>query len=249
MASFKRQTHRDKASARALCQNQKGMAFVTLLTLLPLLLTVLMVYASAAFALRHHTLTTSQCRYVVWQAQTKMAGLLEALLKLNPRAASLRQQRRFAELKVRIARRTGYPAAIAAAEARRLIVIQRQLALRLQQHGLLEQARTIRSQVIYQYQHKVKSQAQVQNVFMQSESETLAVQAEPALDLSPSYKPTNNFSQEQQISVFWQGDLFSHMPSWLLSKSISSGEIKNSCGATLQKKGALWQPTLAGAKP
>src|SRR4051812_42740243 len=83
-------SQRIKSQINSKCQ---GFALVSLLALLPLFLTVLIALGAALFIFKKKSLAQAICVQQAARLQSDLSQTLEKLLRLNPRATSLRSQR------------------------------------------------------------------------------------------------------------------------------------------------------------
>jgi len=185
---------------------------VSVLTLLPLFITLLVCVSAAFFIYRRKSLAQSICIQQAARMQNDLKTPLKKLLKMNPRATSLRAQRTQADANVTATEASGYPPAIAAARAQQTAVIAQQTEFHLEQLALLADAQrirleaetTLRMRVLPLQAEGVQSMAYYQR--------PLAVEPKPPLDLSPNYETVAEFTPLQQHRFRYLVDLISGFP-------------------------------------
>jgi len=200
------------------------------------------------FVLKKKMTLSSHCVHSVLMLQKDLRRPLTRLLALNKQASSLRLREKKARFQLKAALATGVPPVIAAAKARLLLITAKQLVLRAKQESLLMEARLRREQ----FHHLVlKNSAKAErHTGFPGESSGLAVQARPPTSLSPDYEPTADF-RERQGQTYFITQKFS-LPALGFEAFFPWEDplrIKESCSATLQRKGdRQWMPVLKTVK-
>lgn len=180
---------------------QAGFALVSLLALLPLVLTVTFALYVILTGVRRKAWAQSQC---VWRAtitQGELSKSLARLLSLNPRAARLRALRANADIKLRVALASGAAPAIAVAKAERLAVILAQSIHAGKQRAILREAEITRRRAEPALAESTRvwreGPVRVQPFFPLA----LAVVPLPASSLTPDYRPAPAFTHRQQLRM------------------------------------------------
>lgn len=224
---------------------ESGFATLTMLILVPALLTVLIALATAYFIFERQALSQSVCVQESVQAQLKLAEVLKRLLNLNPRARTLRRQRAAADRAVAIAARTGMPQAIASAKAVQTAVKLLQASLRGAQLRLLAEAREARVDHERRLANRLRSlrtsPVRSQALFPLP----LAVLEQPLGSASPDFIPARPFERLQQQRFRFQVDL---QPPFLPRDwAIGHLRLDSECSATLTPEKDRWQVRILAA--
>lgn len=211
----------------------------------PLLLTILAVLMIALSSIYHITRADRLCKKEAFRLQHELSRLMKELTHLNRLAQSLRAQREVAEAQVVAANSSGYPPAIAAANAYRAAVILEQEALAVKQHALLAQAGSQRVDSKQRFSSEFNAQP-----ISSSESRSLAVRPDPPQSLTPDYVPEAAFRDRQSQTYPYKLDLASHWPAVFkkfldprVLKEIST-DFSTACAATLSNEENKWKPML-----
>jgi hypothetical protein len=217
---------------------------VSLLALVPFLVTLLTCVAAALYALKRKVLAQSICIQQAAQMQRDLSGPLQKLLHLNAKAASLRAARAKADVAVQTAEASGLVPAIAAAKAVETAVILRQTALRGQQLALLAEAQRIRDQGQRDLRlnaGKIGASHMDSRVYYYR---PLAVQPRPPESLTPNYEPVPFFEQAQQHRFRFDVDLLGNFPTYMELNTVQATE----CAVTLERKDEKWDIRILAAK-
>lgn len=229
---------------------KNGHVLVGFLIFLPLLLSGLASLSVSALYLKEKTKILSICRKYTLQIQGQMAENLDLLQKLNPLAKQLRLERKKIERLLLNA-----PPAIREALLIRLsYVIAKQIKLNLTQRSLIKKAEGYAMQQLRRLKQKIQLSVSSSQVPL---SAKLAVVAEPAMSLSPSYKTAWNFTQQQSIKIRWTEKPLDRIPLFLKTFLGQLPLIKGQCLSTLRRphwgdnifvqhiqKPMAWQPVL-----
>jgi hypothetical protein len=219
---------------------------VNAITAIPLLLTLALSLGGGFYVMKRKLLAQSICVRQVSRLQEELREPLRKLLKLNPQATRLRAQRQQADYNLEVATASGYPPAIAAAEARQAAVILEQEALHARQLALLMEAgririrnrRDLRDRLDYFPAWRFHSR----RYFLRS----LAVEPKPAFDLSPNYEPVDGFPYFQQQRYDYQIDLLGIFAGRFPFKLDSVQKI--ACSVSLEEGGEDWTLRVLAAK-
>ncbi|HAG90530.1 MAG TPA: hypothetical protein DCL41_01585 [Bdellovibrionales bacterium] len=187
---------------------------------------------------------SSHCVHRVLRLQNDLKKPLVQILKLNPRAKRLRVQQAQTQKRLARAVATGNEALAAVLTARLIWIANQQLLLRAKQEGLFLQAGLLRQEFHHQ---SIPGSRQVQKwTHYPDESKTLALTAYPPGSLSPSYKPSMNFSNLQKKSYKISKQIsFGFLPERFFSGLPKFLKLNRSCTATLKKQGEFrWTPIL-----
>jgi hypothetical protein len=217
-------------------QQQQGFALVSLIVLLPLALALIGAVTFTYAILTRKSAAQSLCVREVTRMQSELGHTLAQLLRLNPRATQLRAQRERADLNLENALATGYPPAIAIAQAYQIAVIVAQLQLREQQQALLVEAQETR------LRHKRLLESQISSVGggeFHSQAyyfRALAVREEPLLSLTPDYVTVAPFEFLQQ-----------HRFRYAVTFQPQTIKQTTECSASLQSEGNQWNAKILAA--
>lgn len=216
---------------------------MSLIALLPLLLTVLAAIAFAYYALARKSSAQAVCVREVVQMEHELGQLLGQLLRMNERAASLRAERLKADLALQSALASGYGPAIAAAKAAQLAVIVAQQEFHAAQLALLEQAETVRLSHVRGIQSGARRLGVPDVDSEPSFERALAVRPEPPLSLSPDYVPVEDFQQRQKhrfrFDVAFLPATFDHLQTF---------HQTTTCVASLQGEDFKWDTKILRAR-
>jgi len=163
--------------------------------------------AGTAYAMKRKLRAQALCVRQAVLLQNDLRKTLDELMGLNPKAQRLRQARLRADQAVTAARASGYPPAIAMAEAARLAVILQQSALRARQLGLLARAakeRVKHHQILQRETIGLAAGAVGSKMFF---AKPLAVSPTPLLSLSPDYRTIEGFKKFQSHQFEFQTNL------------------------------------------
>lgn len=230
--------------------NARGSITVSLLVLLPLLLTALSVLSALYIILKADSVSRHVCRVTLLSAQTNVANDLANLMKLNPKARALRQAREIAE-KARLF--AVGPKRVAAEAALRAVIVKQNL-LAAEQKRLISKAKLTSRRAplqarreIYRSLNQIKwtntdadlnSNSSSRGFRLNTEVQTALfdVTPEPKDSLTPDYLPSPEFSKHQEMTIDWKFDAIALLPSWLQAfLKTSALEAKADCSATLER--------------
>ncbi len=233
--------------------NDRGSATIATITLLPLLMAIAAVFFASYLLLLADSEARHVCRTELLHAQALISRHLEQLFALNPRAHSLRLQRRTAEAKV--AATLGTPAHLAA-QAELQAVIQAQLALALAQKKLINLARLHARTAPALTLAKIHRTLRARRALVRADTKPddwrssqriprIDLRKKPAGSLTPDYEPGVNFNVSQEMRVSWSFGVDSLLPSWLKPFGRFHGlRVNAECSATLIQEKNKWRPQL-----
>lgn len=240
--------------------NSKGFATVSILALVPLLLSVLVVISAGLIAMRIDGKSRHLCRLSVLRSQSEIAVRLQRLMGLNPGARWLRLKREMAETKFLTAP-TPPLKAVALAELQQ--VIAEQMVYSARQKSLLIEGRTLsflaptRARASVREAFATESSLPLQRIGrfgLRFSSRALAprfeVIAKPADSPTPDYEPSPDFSERQTLDLQWSVQMDALLPEWL-SPLINATELnlQASCSGTIEKGDTQWSARLKTDKP
>ncbi len=231
--------------------NQQGFSSLSLMVLLPLLLSLL---AGGAFIGRslfewnrqHHL-----CQKRVLTHQNELRSFLKQLLSLNPRAKSLMLQEKAAQAALVIATASGNPAAISAAGLRLKNIKASQLVLKTQQRIILSFAKNSAHRFNWNFRTDYYGVQKELHKSSLPYSYPLAVEPVPKSATAPMYRPVAHFSKKQNlgISIVWNIKNWEFLARVLIPAKAHERKLVISCGSTLKLENGKWYTHLSAAKP
>lgn len=216
---------------------EKGFALVTMLALIPLVMTLVASLAYGLIILRKKSLAQSHCVQQASIMQNELKGTLEALLKLNPRAKVLRRKKELTDRAFKAALKSKVPHLIAAAAAAKTAVYLEQAALRSAQEKLLRTADLQRTSGERRLRQKIRSLRVRNFAGKKSYWRSLAVEPVPAASLTPDYIPLPGFEKFQQHKFHFDVPLDPY------EKIVQTTE----CKVSLSGKEKAWQVQILAA--
>ena len=219
---------------------------MTLVALIPLLMAAVTGVGLTYFVLKRKSLAQSLCVSQAARTQRELKVPLEKLLRLNPRAATLRAKRLQAELRLQQALSTGNPAVIAAARTALQVVILEQSAFHGRQLALLAEAVRIRTRAGRELRSRTAKIPALRILSMHSAPNGLAVKAQPAGSPSPDYYPVANFASAQQHRFRFAINVLNRFP--FLNKFAGNGNQQTECSVTLSQEKGKWGIQILMAK-
>jgi hypothetical protein len=232
-------THKTKSQRK----RSRGFALVGLIAILPVALSFLSIVAAAAMVLKHDTQISALCDRETFQLQEAMAKKLDELLKLNPRAKKLIEQKKDLQ---KCAETDPEPNTKAGCEAALAIVVVQQIILAAQQHIIIGTANTS-AQI-----SALKLQNEIKNEHPRVIEHDLQVWPKQLIEIAPEYNPVSHFSEAQRIEVHYSTSLAAIVDSTLLKilgvHSIHKSNLSRACAATIVKSGNKYKAQLAEAK-
>jgi hypothetical protein len=226
--------------------SEQGFALVSLIALVPLLAALFIALSAGLYFMKRKSLAQAHCVQQAAQLQTELKDTLDKLLRLNPKAKSLRTQRDLADKALQKAVASGNPYAIGAAKAYWTAVFLQQLALRSKQQALLARADQQRHSGHRQLRDRLRSLRVSAVNSRKYYWRSLAVEAFPLKSLTPNYEPLPLFSQFQQHRFRFEVDLRPKFASVL--KGIDLRQITE-CSVTLKGEKRKWELQIVAANP
>lgn len=225
-------THTRSAKHR----QEQGFVVVSMLALVPLVVTLVVCLCAALWSMRRQEAARSHCVRSAVQLQSRLKPTLDKLLRLNPRATSLRAQRTAADNAVTAAVASGYPPAIAAAKAIQVAVVLQQVALRAKQEALFLEANADRQMAENDLRSVIGRKLGTSVVARRFYWRALAVEARPPAALTPDYRPVPLFHILQQQRFEFA------LPLRGVTHAVA-------CSATLQGRENAWRLKILAANP
>lgn len=217
-----------------------------MIALIPFFTTLLVCLGTCFFILKRKSLAQAICVQQASRIQHELSKPLTNLLRLNPRATTLRAQRQAADLALDSAIASGYPPAIAAAKAVQVAVILQQTALRTQQLALLMEAQRIRDQG----QRDLRGRATaLEATHIQAQTfyyRPLAVEPRPKISITPNYETIRFFEIGQQQRFRFAINLLGRS-SQVLGFGFNP-EQTTECSVTLKGQEEQWNLHILAAK-
>lgn len=211
---------------------------MSLVVLVPLVFAGATALFASFYVLKKKSLAQAHCVQEASLLQTELKTTLEQLLKLNPRARALRRERVVAEKALKKATLLAQPYAIAAAKAYLAAVVLQQTVLRTKQQMLLNDASRLRHTSARRLRARLQSFRFARFSSRGFYWRGLAVEAIPAISLTPDYEPIAGFEQAQQHRFRFQLDL---TPPFLTELPASALKQPSLCSVTLKGQGNKWQ--------
>ena len=204
-----------------------------LMALAPLLVSILFLSVSLMSVLKHHTKAYSLCYQTGIHLQKKLKKQIQSLLKLNSKAQMLRNQRRINKTLFYVT--LPNLKSIANEKARKNLkrVQSQQKELRDVQTSILNASRIVIKKNWMQY--KLKSRKWVRSSHKKQIQSPLAVTPFPKNSDSPSYKLSDKFKKNQNITISWKMDVFKFIPSWVQNTFKWNSYSKHGCAVSLNK--------------
>jgi len=233
-------------------KTEKGFAAILLLSLLPLILAGGFALLLGFGFLRSDMAVLNVCRAEQMQVQNKVGRNLGKLLKLNPKALKLRLEQARAEKALQAAIESGYPPAIAAAEAYLLSVQMRRQALDVRQRALIDTANIWLASSGTSLQRSLAQEWRLHNnpltawwsgTLLPKESlvPQLAVKADFP-EVAPLYLTVTDFENAQAWKQTWQ--LKVSTSSWVRKFLSFNGSFDRTCTTSLYQEGEEWVAKL-----
>lgn len=203
------------SSNQSQLKNEKGFIQIFLLSLLPIVLSGILVLLFSQFFLKNWMESVHICRTELLATQKATQDHLERLMDLNPMAKSLRIALKMAQIQlaIAIAMTPPNPALVAKAKAEIARIQQQRKQLELLQKSTilaanLEMARGVQSVVSKLRLQSQKLQSRLPDLFefrihsIRPFPTTLAVRPDKP-DIAPVYELQKPFTQKQALSVSW----------------------------------------------
>jgi hypothetical protein len=194
--------------------NNQGLAILSLILLLPVLLVALMLCFAVMTIQFHKTTWVDQCRESLIKIQNKNAEYMTQLLSLNPRSQQLRFDVALTEQKILLAMSTGQLEALPLLKLRLKYLKSQQKSLDIYQKKIVRNAKRVAEKAILrasgELNKKIKSDyLRSQGWIIMNSKPAPIPQAVFALkpddqNLAPSYSPYLNFERRQSLALSWQ---------------------------------------------
>jgi len=215
---------------------------VSLVTLIPVFLAMLLALVAITYATKKTWLAQSLCIQNAFSLQRDLGKTLTQLMNLNPRAQSLRREKIRADAQLQEAVLSGQPPLILAAKTQVMVVRLRQMALRREQQRLIGEAQMRRLRTRAELSHALVRMGHPARIHQRQPppSRDLAVAPSPATSLSPDYLPMTDFTLFQREEYEFSIDLNPKWPGIPREPWIQTSR----CAATLKRKDLTWAPHL-----
>lgn len=235
-----------------------GFALITLISMIPLVMTVIFGVSLTYYVLKRKSLAQSICVNQASQLQYELKSSLEKLLRMNTRAKILRARRLIADVRLANAITSAYPPAIALAKALREEVIMEQHEFHAEQLVLLAQAQITRSRYQVDLHPRVAHFPAWAVHTPTPYIRALAVDPVPENSDSPDYVPVQNFELFQQQAFSYTLNILAGFPFLTelnsLRKLSSIQEFTartnqtTQCSVTLTQRSSEWSIQILAAR-
>ena len=231
-----------------MARDEKGMALVATLALLPLLIAVAGALTAGLMALRAHRESLHACRTALLDSQSRLAEGWSQLRLLNPAADALRLSAREAQAEIAAA---PDPVTRSAAIARLAAIRARQFALDARQRAIIaianlgarlefERARAGSAAAFAKaakaFDGRGAGVARAVGV-----APKLPVEPRPPGELAPRYVPVS----AEPARLRWTARISEILPAWIpVSIDSARAFAEGECAATAQRSEATWTPRL-----
>jgi len=185
------------------------------------------------------------CRTSSLQMNRQLAHSINDLLKMNPRAKSLRTQRHAAEKAFKVAKASKNPQAIALAFSFLQLTQSLQAQHRALQNQIqlkYQQQRNSSRQSLQRAFHKIKTDAQIIDPFSSLPMTTEGVETD-----SPTYR-VNSLKIKNPLRVYWSSSAPHELQFIYKQLQIKNHKINGSCGSDIVKRRQKWTAELHAAK-
>jgi hypothetical protein len=232
--------------------DERGLASVVLLALLPALLAAGAVIATGLLLMKNDGEAKHACRTELLASQETAAHALNQLLALNPAAAALRAERQAAEAAVLAAPPHLKAAAVAALDAvkaeQAILGAQQRRLFSLGQHSSREGVRAARMHLekLFIEAHNRQGDLRFSLDFRaNARPGRFALAIAPADSPTPNYDAPPGFSLNQTSSIDWNFHLRALLPVWTQSLvSHFDQRFQSHCSATIEKGQKEWIAVL-----
>jgi hypothetical protein len=218
--------------------NQRGS--VILISLLPILFTMLIVLAAVSLTLHNWRLSHHACRDTLLRVEETLHDVTVKIMAMNPLALALRLERQHAEKLLRNARE---PVTAAAAAANLLRVILKQKSFRAKQESLKLTALNESRRLLSNLSHQLKAwPTQAQEVSVSSAH--LAFRLSPPLTITPDHHRDFAYSRKMRVEARWSFEPLGPQWQWIQRLLPAATDLHGQCAATILKKEKQWFPSL-----
>ncbi len=251
---------------------EAGAVSLTILAILPFIAVSAVVVMAIFIVLRTQSDTQHICRKSLMRVEQKRLDGLHRLMLLNVRAKVLRMKRQKAEIELAIATAAN-PAGIPAAQAKLMLVHKHQLVLSVQQKKLIFSINFKTRVEVWNVRTKLQSSiiksaslfggtSRLAFIGSSLQYGPLAIEARPAMSLTPDYFPAPQFTRRQVVRVQWQFRPIELLPQWMKVKGwglgassanspIGSLKLRSQCATTAEpiERSEKWRARLEADKP
>lgn len=219
-----------------------GFILLGCLAFLPLLLSLALGFSLWSLVLQETGETLHFCRETLLAKQKELLIAIAEVVRMNPEARALRQQRKIAELNLKMAMVSANPGAIAKAQVNLQAVVTQQMLFRSRQ-----------LRVVSQYQLRLHSSGEwARQLWLRKfqrsrpklsiRAPQMALEESPPGELSPDYLPVRNFEDKQAFQLRWK---HSHPALELISKNrLSRASAISACATTIYRSEKQWKTSL-----
>ena len=216
---------------------------VGLMALLPLFIMCLMVLTAEVFMIRNYNAAQRICIQSVLRAQTILKAKLTSLLSLNAKADRLRKAQKTTQAMYDVLREVE-PVSAAVLLTKLIKIKAQRILLAARQKSILISSRIALEKTFAGFKKKLKRFHARWTAKQSPPLWPLAVKAQPAGDLAPSYKPKPHFSKRQRVRFSWSFKLYYNLPNWIRKEFFNSQLSHYDCAGTLYRKGSKWAARL-----
>ena len=216
-------------------KNEKGFFYLISLIIIPLVISFLFFNQ---FVLKKITLTAKShfiCRNQAYLIQKKYKKLLKKIMSFNQLAKKLREKRKQAEKRYKMALTSKLPPVIKAALIYKTTIIMKQKFLFAKQKKVLFE--------IAQFSRRSKKK--LKKIFIKELKPYLSfisipyyslhITSKPKTSITPDYKPVAFFTLKQTIKIKW-------------TLKLNNKNIKGYCSSSIKKKEGQWIAVLTKDK-
>lgn len=215
------------------------------LTLLPLFITILAGLSALSTSLYQYHRGHQLCRRQLLETQNQFILIIKKLTLLNPRAHKLRQKRKLAEKRLKLALGTANLKMIAAAKAHLTVITVKQIKHRAKQQKWISLARKVQHLARREFSHLIKTKFNGSLVTLEPPKYKFAITSKPSLSLTPNHLPQSSFENRQRAFAKWSLRFKSIFPPWLSILVNANGVLTFQCSATISRKENRWTPSLS----
>lgn len=226
--------------------SERGMALVSLITLLPMLLLLISGFSIIGIQSVVQSRALHRCRLEGLKAQKSTAQKLTSLLNLNPLAQKLRKQRQATRsaLAASVALATVEPQVYVAAKNADQLVAQQQQILQARQltleHSLAQHLRQ-------SFRHVRRELVKLKAQHLKGSPPQLYLTKTPINSLTPDYRPSPLFTTMSKIQFRWNSQKIVD-PSLSMQSTLHDNSLKASCSVGLIERAKHWKATLLAVK-
>ena len=204
---------------------------ISVLVLMPLLLTLLSVVVAGSLVLKSHKARLKQCREFTAYSQHILAAGMARLTRLNPQARRLQnEQVRLQHLLTLPSLDPGTKAVVTAALAR---VRVNQMLLSAQQKSIIRTSQ--------RGAEKILREAQAMGFRKTSPKVPFSLYPWPPFSASPVYRVPVHFSRLQALKLDWRDSITQILPSWLARSLPHVESLRGLCATSLVYRRPQWQ--------